>query len=161
MQTSRRWRLSDHRHHVSKTNYAQMNERNTTTMSRPLPENDPARWMLEDDFTTTPTVHDPSCYICRDPEFAQMGLPLCRPCPYCSMKQDGKHAGHVPADDTVCTVCGEDTYPPEYQPIEGVPVVTSLPDIAEYVPPTSEVTLAQAKERLRERIEADRKAHSK
>lgn len=141
-------------------------------MSRPLGENDPARWMLDDDFTTTPTVHEAGCYICEDPEFAQMGLPLCRPCPYCSMKQDGKEAGHVPADDTVCTVCHEDTYPPEYQPIEGVPVVTSLPDIETYVAPEPlpsgwgepvpvAVTLDDFKARMRERIVADRKAHRK
>lgn len=57
---------------------------------------DPAYWMLLDDFTTTPDpeIYDPTCYICRDPEYAQMGLPLCKPCIVC-----GKH---VPADDNVC-----------------------------------------------------------
>lgn len=70
---------------------------------------DPAYWMLSDGKTTSTTVYDEKCYICRDPEFAQMGLPLCKPCPVCTAKE-GKDAGHVPADDTVCTVCGADAY---------------------------------------------------
>jgi len=69
-------------------------------VSVPLKVDDPARWMLEDGFTTTPGVHRAGCYICEDPEFAQMGLPLCRPCPKCS--------GHVPADDSICDDCGHD-----------------------------------------------------
>lgn len=48
----------------------------------------------------TTTVHDDDCYICRDPEFAMMGLPLCYACSKCK--------GHVPADDCICTVCGHD-----------------------------------------------------
>ena len=70
-------------------------------MSRPLPLNDPARWMLEDSFTSTPVVFDPDCSICLDPEFAQMGLPLCKECKHCDN-------GHVAADDTRCSICGED-----------------------------------------------------
>lgn len=77
-------------------------------MSVPMKPGDPAYYLLTDDFTTTPTVHDPNCYICNDPEFAQMGLPLCKPCQQCSAKQDGKEAGHIPADDVICTVCGFD-----------------------------------------------------
>lgn len=72
-------------------------------MSKPLPPNDPARWMLHDEFTSTPVVYRHSCYICRDPEFAQMGLPLCRVCQRCP-------DGHVPADDIVCTDCGVDEW---------------------------------------------------
>lgn len=60
---------------------------------------DPAQALLRDDFTTTPTVYWPYCYICNDPEFAQMGLPLCKPCPDCP-------DGHVPADDVECSNCG-------------------------------------------------------
>lgn len=67
---------------------------------------DPAYWMLFDDYTTTPVVNDNNCYICNDPEFAQMGLPLCRKCPKCQEEKRGD--GHVPADDTVCTICGYD-----------------------------------------------------
>ena len=55
---------------------------------------DPAYWMLTDGFETTPTVHNNTCYICRDPEFAQMGLPLCYACLICG--------AHVPADDLEC-----------------------------------------------------------
>ena len=55
---------------------------------------DPAYWMLSDGVTSTPTVYRAGCYICDDPEFAQMGLPLCYPCVFCG--------AHVPADDTVC-----------------------------------------------------------
>jgi hypothetical protein len=42
------------------------------------------------------------CYICRDPDFAQMGLPLCTACSKCK--------GHVPADDSVRSDCGHDQY---------------------------------------------------
>jgi len=60
--------------------------------------------LLQDDFTSSTTAeHDDRCYICEDPEFAQMGLPLCRPCPRC---QAGGRQGHVPADDCECTICG-------------------------------------------------------
>jgi len=50
--------------------------------------------MLKDDFHSTPTAYNPDCYICRDSEFAQMGMPLCYPCYKCG--------AHVPADDCVC-----------------------------------------------------------
>ncbi len=74
-------------------------------MSEPMSPDDPAYWMLErgrDDPSkrSTSSVHDPDCYICRDPEFAMMGLPLCYPCAKCG--------GHVPADDCVCGACGHD-----------------------------------------------------
>jgi hypothetical protein len=63
---------------------------------------DPAWWMMEDDFTSTPVkgLYRDNCYICRDPEFAQMGLPLCYACTECG--------GHVAADDTVCDDCSVD-----------------------------------------------------
>lgn len=69
-------------------------------MSAPLKKDDPSYWMLLDDFTTTPVVHREGCYICEDPEFAQMGLPLCYKCPKCE--------GHIAADDTVCDDCEYD-----------------------------------------------------
>ena len=34
-----------------------------------------------------------------------MGLPLCRVCKSC---QKSKRNGHIPADDTFCTICGHD-----------------------------------------------------
>ena len=63
---------------------------------------DPAAWLLgpENTHHSTPTVFRENCYICRDPEFAQMGLPLCYACSACD--------GHVAADDTICDDCGED-----------------------------------------------------
>lgn len=67
---------------------------------------DPAYWMLSDGHTSTSTVHRDGCYICEDPEFAQMGLPLCKPCPMCQAK--GGKDGHIPADDTRCDDCGYD-----------------------------------------------------
>lgn len=70
-------------------------------MSKPMDSQDPAYWMLEDSFTSKPVIHRPGCYICEDPEFAQMGLPLCRVCPECK-------TGHVPADDVICDDCGFD-----------------------------------------------------
>ena len=71
-------------------------------MSIPMKPTDPAYWMLFDDFTSTPVegIYRRFCYICNDPEFAQMGLPLCYPCMECK--------GHVAADDTVCDDCGID-----------------------------------------------------
>lgn len=67
---------------------------------------DPAYWMLFDEFTTKPAIHRDGCYICEDPEFAQMGLPLCRICVKC--------AGHVPADDDACDDCGYIETPEDY-----------------------------------------------
>ena len=61
---------------------------------------DPANVLLDMDSPTEPEVFDEYCYICTDPEFAAMGLPLCRPC-RCGP------SGHVPADDVYCTSCGE------------------------------------------------------
>lgn len=78
----------------------------------PDDKGDPAYWMLEDDFTSTPVVHDDNCYICRDPEFAQMGLPLCRKCPECA--RQGRGYGHIPADDAACTVCEYEDGPGDY-----------------------------------------------
>lgn len=88
-------------------------------MSEPLKSTDPAAWMLsrgiqeefaiangadipEDErWVTKTTVYNDRCFICKDPEFALMGLPLCKPCEDCG--------AHVPADDTVCDN-GHDTY---------------------------------------------------
>jgi hypothetical protein len=56
--------------------------------------------MLLDDFTSTPVIYRAGCYICEDPEFAQMGLPLCQPCKKCG--------GHVAADSSECDDCGYD-----------------------------------------------------
>jgi len=63
---------------------------------------DPAYFLLHDGHTSTPIteIYRESCYICRDPEFAQMGLPLCYKCSKCG--------GHVAADDSVCDDCGHD-----------------------------------------------------
>ncbi len=68
-------------------------------MSKSLSIDDPAFWMLKDEFTSTPTVYRSGCYICEDPEYAEMGLPLCYPCPLCKI-------GHVAADDVTCDDCG-------------------------------------------------------
>jgi hypothetical protein len=74
----------------------------------PLPLGDPAYWMLQrgiDEYEgrrentgwvteTHPEIYNPNCYICRDPEFALMGLPVCKPCPMCG--------AHAAADDCEC-----------------------------------------------------------
>jgi hypothetical protein len=73
---------------------------------------DPSFWMLFDGRITHPVVHQDGCYICEDPEYGQMGLPLCCPCPACLRAQRG--LGHIPADDTVCTECGEEHGPGDY-----------------------------------------------
>ena len=64
-------------------------------------EDDPAFWMirrgmLDDSWTSKPIpgIFRDWCYICRDPEYALMGLPLCRKCIICG--------GHIAADDSVC-----------------------------------------------------------
>ena len=76
-----------------------------------VPE-DPAYFLLKDGHTSTKTIHRDGCYICNDPEFAQMGLPVCQPCPNCSRTEitGGAPAskGHVPADDSICDDCGYD-----------------------------------------------------
>lgn len=76
---------------------------------------DPAYALLMDDYTSTPVegVYDADCYICTDPEFAQMGMPLCRPCPECVSR--GQCKGHVPADDEVCWVCFYNERTEEYE----------------------------------------------
>jgi hypothetical protein len=72
---------------------------------------DPAYWMLEEGLSdpskrSTPTVHRDGCYICDDPEFSLMGLPLCFGCHVCGE--------HVAADDCVCEECGHDhSEPPD------------------------------------------------
>lgn len=63
-------------------------------------DDDPALWMLFDGVKTTPIVHSEKCYICCDPDYARMGLPLCRKCPNCG--------GHIAADDSICDNCGYD-----------------------------------------------------
>lgn len=74
------------------------------TTSTQMRTDDPAYFLLRDGKTSTPVVYDPHCYICRDPEFAAMGLPLCRPCDDC--RDAGRGEGHVPADDEECSECG-------------------------------------------------------
>jgi hypothetical protein len=91
---------------------------------------DPAFELLTDNFYTVPAVHRDGCYICEDPEFAAMGLPLCTACPACVRRQETCGAckgtggypdktpcsdclatgilgglGHIPADDDVCDDC--------------------------------------------------------
>jgi len=54
--------------------------------------------LLNPEMRSVKTVHRDGCYICEDPEFSLMGLPLCTPCKKCE--------GHVPADDSTCDACG-------------------------------------------------------
>lgn len=66
---------------------------------------DPAMMLLNDPNIRSipnPDIYNPKCYICVDPEFAAMGLPLCYPCELCG--------GHVAADDVECDKCGADQY---------------------------------------------------
>ena len=84
-------------------------------MSVKMKTSDPAYWMLsrktphiseEPDFilggVEKALVYSQACYICNDPEFAQMGLPLCYACVKCK--------GHVAADDSRCSNCGFDNF---------------------------------------------------
>lgn len=73
------------------------------TVTKP---NDPAQALLQNpNIYSTPDlgIYRENCYICVDPEFAAMGMPLCKPCVVCK-------TGHVAADDTICDDCGEDQY---------------------------------------------------
>lgn len=70
---------------------------------------DPAYWMLKSGHVSTPTVYRKGCYICEDPEYAQMGMSLCKPCAACT-GTGTELKGHVPADDTRCDDCGVDSY---------------------------------------------------
>jgi hypothetical protein len=110
---------------------------------------DPAFWMLLDGHTSTPVVYLEGCYICEDDEFAQMGMPLCMPCPACvrnleicpHCKGTGRlpagllcgpcrvrgfagSLGHIAADDTRCDECGYEHSPEDYDE-EGL--VTGVP----------------------------------
>ena len=81
-------------------------------MSRPLKPSDPAYFMLEEGLRnpakcSKTTVFSEACYICRDPEFSLMGLPLCYPCKKC--------CGHVAADDSKCDDCGHDNNDGDFQ----------------------------------------------
>jgi hypothetical protein len=69
-------------------------------MSVPMRKDDPAYFLLEQGLKnpekqSVKRVYDSSCYICRDPEFALMGLPVCKPCPV-----------PVTADNGIVTECG-------------------------------------------------------
>jgi hypothetical protein len=68
------------------------------TPRQPTKPSDPAFKLLLDEHTSTPIFNRSDCYICSDPEYAQMGLPLCYKCDQCK--------GHIPADDDVCSDCG-------------------------------------------------------
>lgn len=93
-----------------------MSEKWTTSKDSGIPitvtqPDDPAYFLLTHGPTSSTTVYHRGCYICEDPEFAQMGMPLCRECPRC--RAEGREApapdrgfGHIPADDETCTVCG-------------------------------------------------------
>ena len=74
------------------------------TKSTQMKPEDPAYFLLTDSYTSTPKVYREGCYICEDPEFAQMGLPLCKPCLEC--QKAGRGDGHIPADDEECDDCG-------------------------------------------------------
>lgn len=151
------------------------------TITRPMPEvklatqdTDPAAWMLHDGKTSrhAPGVQEigleRGCYICADPEFAQMGLPLCRPCPECQRKQQdcptcqgtgglpdhtpctdclatGKLGlpGHIPADDGVCDICGHEETPADYPQPEPV---LPLRAVVHASAPVPEVELAPGKD---------------
>ena len=79
-------------------------------MSQPMKPSDPAYWLLEEGLSgkrplAEVTVFNEHCYICKDPEFQLMGLPLCYPCAICG--------AHVPANDNVCDNGHEQPYPEE------------------------------------------------
>ena len=58
--------------------------------------------VVPEDRRREPAAYSNSCYICRDPSFAERGLPLCKACLACG--------GHVAADDSVCDECKLDSF---------------------------------------------------
>lgn len=95
-------------------------------------DTDPAAWMLHDGKTSTPVVFRSGCYICEDPEFAQMGLPLCRKCPECV--RQGRGPGHIAADETACDECGYEDCPGDYPSPEPVPPFKAVVDASVPIP---------------------------
>jgi len=81
-------------------------------MSKPLEPDDPCYFMLSQGPVSRPVVFKQGCYICEDPEFALMGLPLCTRCLFCN--------GHVAADDTVCDDCGKDQHTHPDHPVNSL-----------------------------------------
>lgn len=84
---------------------------------------DPAYFLLKDGHASSTTVYHRGCYICEDPEFAQMGLPLCRECPECRKAgrlapEPNRGYGHVAADGGECSECGHDEYEAYYAELE-------------------------------------------
>jgi hypothetical protein len=63
-----------------------------------------ARGLNDPEWRSKPVVFREGCYICEDPEFSLMGLPLCRKCEACELSDCTK--GHIPADDEECDCCG-------------------------------------------------------
>jgi hypothetical protein len=142
---------------------------NDNGASKQMTPEDPAYWMLSDGHTTTPTAYKAGCYICEDPEYAQMGMSLCGYCPKCSEKA-GEPAGHVPADDTTCDTPGctydvcaayeaeqalkEAAVKPGYPPVA---IDNAGPDTKPWTPPpagtTTTVSLDDALARLQAKIE--------
>ena len=82
--------------------------------------NDPAYDMLYTGHESTPKVYREGCYICKDMEFARMGMPLCNLCCFCASLD---REGHIPADGATCDDCGHQlceycvNLPPQIEPI--------------------------------------------
>jgi len=92
--------------------------------------NDPAYWLLDaPKHYSIPKVYLESCYICRDPEFMLMGMPLCRICCVCKKLKENLSTdvpinpkapqalvvvpgyGHIPADGSACDFCKHECDP--------------------------------------------------
>lgn len=74
---------------------------------RPMDYEDPAQVLVSQGGFTVPTIYRQGCLICMDPEYALMGMTLCRPCPVCN--------GHIPGDDTTCDDCAYDLMDGDYE----------------------------------------------
>jgi hypothetical protein len=110
---------------------------NASVAANPM---DPAHVLLFTGYQSVPVVHLDGCYICEDPEFAAMGMPLCSPCPdcvrnrmelcpachgtrrlpagqLCTAYSGSGYAGtlgHIAADDETCDECGYQHGPQDY-----------------------------------------------
>lgn len=112
---------------------------------------DPAFFLLLDGKTSKPVVHHDGCYICEDPEFAALGLPLCRSCADCM--RNGRGLGHIPADDGRCDECGYEDGPDDYPPEN---LIMKLSELGFEPPYTADViTVPQAESYTSEWSEKD------
>lgn len=85
-----------------------LSDETTTNHSTPRMHqrpDDPAYQLLDNVPVTQQVVWRPNCYICKDREYARMGMPLCKRCCACDALDK---RGHIAADNDACDDCGHE-----------------------------------------------------